>query len=230
MTFDTSAYLRRATGRAKSDVANKLVSMFLHDVSRKLYASLDLSVSDPRYTESVSQVFGSVCCYCGGTLERDRASVEHLDGMNRFRVGLHIPGNVIVACTRCNREKRRDDSLATLVLAESGWESFLSHNGTKCKQPCNSCSYWQQIWPEQNERLTNLRCAREKITAFRAKYAPYLEVNNKARLKLATKIDAIYRDCQHFAATRIKEAVEDICGSETGATALTAPAVCKPVS
>ena len=29
MNFDTSGYLRRATGRAKSDVANKLVSMFL---------------------------------------------------------------------------------------------------------------------------------------------------------------------------------------------------------
>ena len=49
MSFDTSAYLRRATGRAKSDVANKLVSMFLHDVSRRLCASLELKVSDPRY-------------------------------------------------------------------------------------------------------------------------------------------------------------------------------------
>jgi hypothetical protein len=213
MTFDTAAYLRRATGRAKSDVANKLVSMFLHDVSRKLCGKLELSVNDSRYAESVSQTFGSACCYCGGTLERDRASVEHLDGMNRFRVGLHIPGNVIVACTQCNREKRRDDSRPTLVLAETGWESFLSHDATKCGAACNSCSYWKQIWPEQNERIRNLRSAKERIAAFRATYAPYLELNAKARLKLATNIDAIYRDCQHFATTRIKEAVEEICQS-----------------
>jgi hypothetical protein len=213
MTFDTAAYLRRATARAKSDVANKLVSMFLHDVSRKLCGKLELSVNDSRYAESVSQIFGSACCYCGGTLERDRASVEHLDGMNRFRVGLHIPGNVIVACTQCNREKRRDDSRPTLVLAETGWESFLSHDATKCATTCNSCSYWKNIWPEENERVRNLRCAKERIAAFRAKYANYLELNAKARPKLAKSIDAIYRDCQHFATTRIKEAVEEICQS-----------------
>ncbi len=45
MSFDTSGYLRRATGRAKSDVANKLVSMYLHDVSRRLCNELELSVN-----------------------------------------------------------------------------------------------------------------------------------------------------------------------------------------
>jgi hypothetical protein len=213
MTFDTSAYLRRATGRAKSDVANKLVSMFLHDVSRKLCGRLDLSVNDSRYAASVWQSFGNACCYCGATLERDRASVEHLDGMNRFRVGLHIPGNVIVACTQCNREKRRDDSKVALVLAETGWESFLSHDSTKCAATCKSCSYWKRIWPEEIERVRNLRYAKERITVFRAEYAPYLEINAKARPKLSLNIEAIYRDCQHFAMTRIKEAVEEVCES-----------------
>jgi hypothetical protein len=211
MNFDTAAYLRRATGRAKSDVANKLVSMFLHDVSRKLCGKLELSVSDSRYVEGVSESFGGSCCYCGIELERDRAAVEHLDGMNRFRVGLHIPGNVIVSCTRCNREKRRDDSIPTLVLAETGWGSFLSHDGSKCGTACKSCIYWKQIWPEENERIGNLRFAKERIVTFRAKYAAYLEVNTKARLKLAANIEAIYRDCQHFATTRIKEAVKEVC-------------------
>lgn len=122
MSFDTAAYLRRATGRAKSDVANKLVSMFLHDVSRKLCGSLNLSVADARYATAVAETFGTNCCYCATSLEVDRASVEHLDGMNRFRVGLHVPGNVVVACTRCNREKRRDDSILQLRLASTGWE------------------------------------------------------------------------------------------------------------
>lgn len=210
MSFDTSAYLRRATGRAKSDVANKLVSMFLHDVSRKLCNKLELNVNDPRYAEAVTLAFGTACCYCGKILENDRAAVEHLDGMNRFRVGLHIPGNVIVACTRCNREKRRDDSTPTLTLGESGWESFLSHNSKNCGDTCNSCKYWGGIWPDENERISKLDTARNKIRTFRNNYASYLEVNAKARILLAAKMDVIYRDCQQFATIRIKEAVEDV--------------------
>jgi hypothetical protein len=210
MNFDTTAYLLRATGRAKSDVANKLVSMFLHDVSRKLCGNLELSVNDPRYVEAVAKTFGTSCCYCGRALEHDRAAVEHLDGMNRFRVGLHVPGNVIVACTRCNREKRRDDSNPNLTLAKTGWESFLLHISKNCNAGCKSCDYWIGIWPETNDRLLQLESARKKIVAFRANYKSYLELNARARVVLAEKIGSIYRDCQEFATTRIKEAVEDV--------------------
>ena len=91
MSFPSSAYLRTATSRAKSDVANKLVSMFLHDLSRKICASLKLSITDAQYAEAVEAAFGSDCCYCQQPLEKDRASVEHLEGMNRFRLGLHVP-------------------------------------------------------------------------------------------------------------------------------------------
>lgn len=59
--------------------------------------------------------------------------------MNRCRAGLHVAGNVLVACRRCNNEKRRDDSLAKLVLANSGWESFLSHDGGRCPSSCLTC-------------------------------------------------------------------------------------------
>src|SRR5260370_21761649 len=142
MSFETAAYLRKATARAKSDVANKLVSMFLHEVSRKICASLEVNISDPKYTSAVVAKFGDNCCYCGQPLESDRAAVEHLDGMNRFRAGLHIPGNVILACTRCNRVKRRDDSTPTLTLAGSGWASFLSHNAAGGARGCNSCGYF----------------------------------------------------------------------------------------
>src|SRR6266446_4664264 len=107
MSFPASAYLRKATSRAKSDVANKLVSMFLHDLSRKICASLKLSVTDGQYAEAVEAAFGSNCCYCYQALEKDRTSVEHLEGMNRFRLGLHIPGNVILACKRRRKASRR---------------------------------------------------------------------------------------------------------------------------
>ena len=104
ISFQTAAYLRKATGRAESDVANKLVSMFLHEVSRKICASLDLNISDPKYANVVVVKLGDNCCSGGRPLESDRAAVEHLDGMNRFRAGLPIPGNVIISCKRCNNE------------------------------------------------------------------------------------------------------------------------------
>ena len=125
MNFDTAKYLGRATARAKSDVANKMVSMFLHEISRRITSNEGLRVTDQAYVNAVTETFGANCTYCQGPLELNRSAVEHLDGMNRFRAGLHIPGNVTVACVTCNREKRRDDQLKTLRLAESGWESFV---------------------------------------------------------------------------------------------------------
>jgi hypothetical protein len=210
LIFDTAAYLRRATGRAKSDVANKLVSMFLHDVSRKLCSTLKLSVADARYAASVAQAFGANCCYCERSLEIDRASVEHLDGMNRFRVGLHIPGNVVVACTRCNRAKRRDDSIPDLTLAASGWESFLSHKSDNCRDTCKSCEYWNEVWPNSGERISKMDAALERIRNFRVAYVSFIELSAKAKVFLAGEIGSIYRDCQHFATTRIKKAVDDV--------------------
>jgi hypothetical protein len=184
--------------------------MFLHDVSRRLCSKLELSVNDLRYAEAVALAFGGACCYCGRPLENDRASVEHLERMNRFRVGLHIPGNVIVACTRCNREKRRDDSTPKLTLAESGWEAFLCHSSKNCNDGCNSCRYWCGVWPEAIDRISKLESARNRIKAFRTNYISYVDLNERARDMLAIKTDAIYRDCQQFATTRIKEAVEDV--------------------
>ncbi len=138
MGFDTAKYLSQATGRAKSDVANKMVSMFLHSISQRIAAEVKLRVTDPSYVNSVADAFGDRCVYCRLNLETNRAAIEHLDGMNRFRAGLHIPGNVAVACVTCNREKRRDDQRKDLVLAETGWESFLSHDGTRCPGACKT--------------------------------------------------------------------------------------------
>lgn len=213
MSFDTSAYLRVATSRAKSDVANKLISMFLHEVSRRAAEDIGLTVRDNAYTRAVASAFGNNCAYCGCALEKDRAAVEHLEGMNRLRAGLHIPGNVVVSCRRCNGEKRRDDSLQTLVLAETGWESFLSHDGSRCPQGCNSCAYWTAIWAKSAERQASLRNAREKILQFRALYPKSTEWTQKAKPQIVARLDALYRECQEFATVRIKEAVDQVFAS-----------------
>lgn len=213
MSFQTAAYLRKATLRAKSDVANKLVSMFLHDVSRKISASLDVNVTDPRYTDAVVAKFGTTCCYCAKPLENDRAAVEHLDGMNRFRAGLHIPGNVIVSCKKCNNEKRRDDQLRELKLAKSGWESFLSHNSTKCGDGCNNCEYWRSVWPDDNQRVNNLNDTRRRITEFRDEYEQATRLSQIALPSLHEELEKIYRECQTFATNCIKGAVDNVIAS-----------------
>ena len=210
MSFSSSSYLRRATSRAKSDVANKLVSMFLHDLSRKISAKIGLSVTDVKYSEAVELAFGDKCCYCGSSLESDRVAVEHLDGMNRFRVGLHIPGNVIVACKRCNVEKRRDDSLEKLVLAPSGWESFLSHNSEQCTSGCKNCLYWKDVWPNSEIRSDKLKSARVNISAFRSKFPEALKWGIIARSELTQPLDQVYRECQEFAVVRIRKEVEKV--------------------
>ena len=65
MSFDSAKALKSATGRAKSDVANKLVSMFLHEVSRRACVAEGMTVSNPDYLRAVVDVFGHRCLYCG---------------------------------------------------------------------------------------------------------------------------------------------------------------------
>jgi len=209
MSFDIAKYLGRATARAKSDVANKMVSMFLHEISRRIVAEVGIRVTDSAYVHVVAETFGENCVYCRRPLELNRAAVEHLDGMNRFRAGLHIPGNVTVACVTCNREKRRDDQLKNLLLAKSGWESFLAHNSERCVSTCKTCRYWATVWPDQLERNERLRQSRECILEFRDQYSDILRWSVQSHLHLRENLEKIYRDCQEFAVTRIGTLADD---------------------
>lgn len=209
MGFDTARHLGRATARAKSDVANKMVSMFLHEISRRIVSEVGFRVTDPNYIQAVTDTFGNRCAYCRRPLEVNGTAVEHLDGMNRCRAGLHIPGNVVIACVTCNREKRRDDQAKSLVLAESGWESFLAHDSSKCSSSCNTCKYWASVWPGQDERQAMLLQSRDRITAFRERFFSVLHWSTQAHLHLRDHLERLYRECQDFATTRITALADD---------------------
>lgn len=209
MNFDVAAALRKSTGRAKSDVANKLVSMFLHDVSRKACAAGGMTVSDGRYAASVVAAFGNSCLYCGRELTASVVPVvEHLNGMNRVSVGLHVPGNVAMACKACNNQKRDDDQ--RLSLAENGWESFLSHDGTRCAPGCRTCDYWRRIWPDDSHRANALAETRRRVAMFQAPYQQFIQWSAGARGTLKVKIEALYRDCQRFATDEIEKLVSEV--------------------
>ncbi|MDZ4289019.1 MAG: hypothetical protein U0984_13715 [Prosthecobacter sp.] len=207
MDFDSALHLQKATGRAKSDVANKLVSMVLHDISSRVAAAGGASVKDPAYQTAVVAAFGKNCVYCSRSLEHDRAANEHLEGMNRVRVGLHIPGNVAVACVTCNREKRRDDMNVITPLADTGWESFLSHDGggDRCVASCKTCAYWAAVWPSEVVRKTNLTTAIKRIRHFRLPYQRFTTWNVKHRPVIQAKVEALYRECQAFAKRGMEE-------------------------
>ena len=204
MEFRTSLHLQKATRRAKSDVANKLVSMLLHEISRALTTSTGVPlVNAPVYSQQVEAAFGSSCLYCARPLENARAAVEHFEGMNRFRLGLHIPGNVAVACVWCNREKRRDDQMPALLLAPSGWESFLAHDGSRCSPACKTCNYWRRMFPKDVGRREHLQAAAKKIHDFRISFASVIGEAEKIKGILKNSVEELYRECQNFATDRI---------------------------
>jgi hypothetical protein len=191
-------------------VANKLVSMFLHELSRKVSQQWPIRVDGEEYEGLVRQTFNNKCPYCSRDLADTVGVIEHLDGMNRYRAGLHVPGNVLVACRRCNSEKRRDDSVPVLSLASSGWESFMSHEGSRCGATCLTCLYWKSVWMDDTERRLRMSENVQRIRSFRGSFAeverklPYLAET------LPTLLTKLYADCQVFAETEIKSLLNTV--------------------
>jgi hypothetical protein len=209
---DPTAQLRSATRRAKSDVANKLVSMFLHELSRRICENWQIKVDREEYEGLVRKWFDNRCPYCSRNLADTVSVIEHLDGMNRYRAGLHAPGNVLVACRKCNSEKRRDDSLKALSLARSGWESFLSHDGTRCDASCLTCQYWKSIWEDERERKMRLSENLDRVRSFRGSFSEFEKVLPSLAETLPTLLTKLYSDCQTFAETEIKSLLKNLEG------------------
>jgi hypothetical protein len=205
---DPTSQLRSATRRAKSDVANKLVSMFLHELSRRISQKWPIKIGGEEYEELVRRAFNNQCPYCSRDLTASDSVIEHLDGMNHYRAGLHVPGNVLVACRRCNNEKRRDDSMRILSLATSGWESFLSHEGSQCAPSCQTCLYWKGIWENDQERKARLSENLNRVRSFRRAFPEFEQVLPFLAQELPALLTKLYTDCQAFAETEIGSLLE----------------------
>jgi len=177
--------------------------MFLHELSRKICRDWGITVDGEEYGRLVRLRFGNRCPYCLCELLNGMCVVEHLDGMSRYRGGLHVPGNVLVACKRCNGEKRRDDSLRTLTLADSGWASFLSHDGSRCATPCATCLYWESVWTDETERKLMLSTNLERIQNFRSEFPKFELLMLPLRQNLPAALTQLYADCQLFAEREI---------------------------
>jgi hypothetical protein len=183
--------------------------MFLHELSRKIGEDWPIRVESEKYEELVRKWFSNRCPYCSRDLADAVPVIEHLDGMNRYRAGLHTPGNVLIACRTCNLEKRRDDSLRVLSLATSGWESFLSHDGARCATTCLTCRYWKSIWEEEAERKLRLRENLERLRSFRRAFSEFEQILPSLTDMLPALLTKLYADCQMFAESEIKSLLEN---------------------
>lgn len=182
--------------------------MFLHELSRRVGRDWRMKVDSSEYENLVRQHFDNRCPYCSCELSDVTAIIEHLDGMNRQRAGLHLPGNVLVACRKCNSEKRRDDAAGALSLASSGWESFLSHDGARCGPGCPTCLYWQRIWPDGDGREHHMRENLERIRTFRKGIPELQDTLNSLAATLPDLLAKLYTDCQAFAEKEILSLLE----------------------
>jgi 5-methylcytosine-specific restriction endonuclease McrA len=68
---------------------------------------------------------GNRCVYCAATLEFDFATLDHVYPLSRG--GAHAPGNLVMACGRCNRLK--GDLLPNEFFARHPWAglNFIAH-------------------------------------------------------------------------------------------------------
>jgi|SRR5580658_253580 hypothetical protein len=182
--------------------------MCLHEMSRRISQNWAVKIDGEEYEKLVRERFNNQCPYCSCVLTISESVIEHLDGMNRYRAGLHVPGNVLVACRRCNGEKRRDDSLKILSLAGSGWESFLSHDGTRCAASCLTCRYWGSIWRDETERKLRLSENLQRVRSFRSAFPEFQQVLPSLMETQPALLTKLYTDCQSFAETEIKTLLE----------------------
>ncbi len=178
--------------------------MFLHELSRSISQNWKIRVDGEEYENLVRNYFENRCPYCSCSLAASDSVIEHLDGMNRYRAGLHVPGNVLVACKRCNSEKRRDDSSQFLSLAGTGWESFLSHDGASCNAACRTCRYWESVWTDDDERKMILSWNLQRIKDFRNRFSEFQMVLPWLVETLPASLTKLYSDCQDFAEKEIR--------------------------
>ncbi len=97
--------------KARADIANTAVRIFLHDMG----VAYDQKNGREPWTKAkhlpiVKEFFGNKCCYCGVDFSAAEPAFEdHLIPTNKTDLGLHAWGNIVPACRECNAKKQGSD-------------------------------------------------------------------------------------------------------------------------
>lgn len=99
-----------ATYNTQFDAANTAVRAFLTRVG-EYYLNRTFNTTSKGNAKSVwekirDNVFGGECAYCGKSGES--LQMDHLIMINRTQYGLHHPGNIAPACSRCNKRSKNE--------------------------------------------------------------------------------------------------------------------------
>jgi 5-methylcytosine-specific restriction endonuclease McrA len=94
--------------KAKSDIANTAVRIFLQDFGGEYDAVRDLpKYAKAKHLPEIAEFFGNRCCYCGAEFGPGTPAVQdHLIPLNRTDLGLHAWGNIVSSCASCNAFKQ----------------------------------------------------------------------------------------------------------------------------
>jgi HNH endonuclease len=95
--------------RAKSDIANMAIRIFLQDMGRAYDEERGLPPYNGRkHFPIIRAFFEERCCYCGDELGAT-VNQDHLIPVNKTDLGLHAWGNIVPACQGCNSAKHGSD-------------------------------------------------------------------------------------------------------------------------
>jgi hypothetical protein len=85
--------------RAKSDIANMAIRIFLQDMGRAYDEERDLTPYNGKaHFPTVRAFFEERCCYCGIGFDQTAAHQDHLIPVNKTDLGLHAWGDIVPAC------------------------------------------------------------------------------------------------------------------------------------
>jgi HNH endonuclease len=103
--------------RAKSDIANMAIRIFLQEMGRAYDEERQLPpYNSKQHFPTVRQFFEERCCYCGMDFASTAAHQDHLIPVNKTDLGLHAWGNIVPACQECNAKKHGSDWRDFIVL------------------------------------------------------------------------------------------------------------------
>lgn len=117
------------------------------------------------------EFFGRCCAYCG--ISSVKLQMDHLIMFNRQEFGLHHPGNIVPACTSCN--KRTKDNNGNY----NSWENHLS---IICERN-NSKNQFFDRWKRIKQHIDEGEYAYPKLTEGENKAIKIIANNLYERMK-----------------------------------------------
>jgi len=130
-----------ATYNTQYDAANTAVRAFLTRVG-EYYLGKTFNTSGKGNAKSDwlrirDKVFKSECAYCGKKSET--LQMDHLIMINRTQYGLHHPGNIVPACSKCNKRSKNN------IKEYNNWEDHLLYICEREGQKDIFAERWKRI-------------------------------------------------------------------------------------